>query len=239
MSSPFNENSATCKQSSLLVPWWISRQTKSSTVWRLECRPADSWTGSQCAAVLLGQGRLVGRAACLACHSQHHCGATTVLSRSLAAKSIYLAGDVLDSTSTLLQPWIVGQGQEYYACVQKVQETGREDWPTWAVTSTANVRTGPKNQLLGPSMYSRTAFGPQDDVSNLDQPDTSAKKGYAEGAGRLIASKLSTRGVIGPRFRSLSPDDIIVGFASKRSTRGVIGPHPDLPGRTACRCQIT
>jgi F-type H+-transporting ATPase subunit beta len=37
-----------------------------------------------------------------------HLDATTVLSRSLAAKGIYPAVDVLDSTSTMLQPWIVG-----------------------------------------------------------------------------------------------------------------------------------
>jgi F-type H+-transporting ATPase subunit beta len=50
-----------------------------------------------------------------------HLDATTVLSRALAAKAIYPAVDVLDSTSTMLQPWIVGQ--EHYACAQKVQET--------------------------------------------------------------------------------------------------------------------
>lgn len=37
-----------------------------------------------------------------------HLDATTVLARSLAAKGIYPAVDVLDSTSTMLQPWIVG-----------------------------------------------------------------------------------------------------------------------------------
>jgi F0F1-type ATP synthase beta subunit len=42
-----------------------------------------------------------------------HLDATTVLSRALAAKAIYPAVDVLDSTSTMLQPWIVGQ--EHYA----------------------------------------------------------------------------------------------------------------------------
>ena len=50
-----------------------------------------------------------------------HLDATTVLSRALAAKAIYPAVDVLDSTSTMLQPWIVGN--EHYACAQKVQET--------------------------------------------------------------------------------------------------------------------
>jgi F-type H+-transporting ATPase subunit beta len=42
-----------------------------------------------------------------------HLDATTVLSRALAAKAIYPAVDVLDSTSTMLQPWIVGQ--EHYS----------------------------------------------------------------------------------------------------------------------------
>ncbi|KMZ76292.1 H(+)-transporting two-sector ATPase [Zostera marina] len=37
-----------------------------------------------------------------------HLDATTVLSRGLAAKGIYPAVDPLDSTSTMLQPWIVG-----------------------------------------------------------------------------------------------------------------------------------
>ena len=37
-----------------------------------------------------------------------HLDATTVLARSLAAKGIYPAVDVLESTSTMLQPWIVG-----------------------------------------------------------------------------------------------------------------------------------
>ena len=41
-----------------------------------------------------------------------HLDATTVLARSLAAKGIYPAVDVLDSTSTMLQPWIVGE--EHY-----------------------------------------------------------------------------------------------------------------------------
>ncbi len=35
-----------------------------------------------------------------------------VFARSLAAKGIYPAVDVLDSTSTMLQPWIVGE--EHY-----------------------------------------------------------------------------------------------------------------------------
>jgi F-type H+/Na+-transporting ATPase subunit beta len=38
-----------------------------------------------------------------------HLDATTVLARSLAAKGIYPTVDVLDSTSTMLQPWIVGE----------------------------------------------------------------------------------------------------------------------------------
>jgi len=37
-----------------------------------------------------------------------HLDATTVLSRNLASKGIYPAVDPLDSTSTMLQPWIVG-----------------------------------------------------------------------------------------------------------------------------------
>lgn len=37
-----------------------------------------------------------------------HLDATTVLARSLAAEGISPAVDVLDSTSTMLQPWIVG-----------------------------------------------------------------------------------------------------------------------------------
>ncbi len=48
-----------------------------------------------------------------------HLDATTVLSRSLAAKGIYPAVDVLDSTSTMLQPWIVGD--EHYQCAQRVK----------------------------------------------------------------------------------------------------------------------
>ena len=36
-----------------------------------------------------------------------HLDATTVLSRNLAAKGIYPAVDPLDSTSTMLQPWIL------------------------------------------------------------------------------------------------------------------------------------
>lgn len=48
-----------------------------------------------------------------------HLDATTVLARSLAAKGIYPAVDVLDSTSTMLQPWIVGE--EHYDCAQRVK----------------------------------------------------------------------------------------------------------------------
>lgn len=50
-----------------------------------------------------------------------HLDATTVLSRTLAAKGIYPAVDPLDSTSTMLQPWIVGEG--HYATAQGVKQT--------------------------------------------------------------------------------------------------------------------
>jgi len=50
-----------------------------------------------------------------------HLDATTVLSRGLASKGIYPAVDPLDSTSTMLQPWIVGE--EHYSCAQKVKQT--------------------------------------------------------------------------------------------------------------------
>ena len=50
-----------------------------------------------------------------------HLDATTVLSRALASKGIYPAVDPLDSTSTMLQPWIVGD--EHYTCAQNVQQT--------------------------------------------------------------------------------------------------------------------
>jgi F-type H+-transporting ATPase subunit beta len=50
-----------------------------------------------------------------------HLDATTVLSRNLAAKGIYPAVDPLDSTSTMLQPSIVGD--EHYETAQAVKET--------------------------------------------------------------------------------------------------------------------
>ena len=50
-----------------------------------------------------------------------HLDATTVLSRGLAAKGIYPAVDPLDSTSTMLQPEIVGD--THYAIAQDVKET--------------------------------------------------------------------------------------------------------------------
>nr|YP_010337502.1 ATP synthase CF1 beta subunit [Dixoniella grisea]UNJ17087.1 ATP synthase CF1 beta subunit [Dixoniella grisea] len=50
-----------------------------------------------------------------------HLDATTVLSRNLAAKGIYPAVDPLDSTSTMLQPSIVGA--EHYDMAQKVKQT--------------------------------------------------------------------------------------------------------------------
>jgi F-type H+-transporting ATPase subunit beta len=50
-----------------------------------------------------------------------HLDATTVLSRNLAAKGIYPAVDPLDSTSTMLQPWIVGE--EHYGTAQGVKQT--------------------------------------------------------------------------------------------------------------------
>jgi F-type H+-transporting ATPase subunit beta len=49
-----------------------------------------------------------------------HLDATTVLSRGLASKGIYPAVDPLDSTSTMLQPEIVGE--EHYATAQRVKE---------------------------------------------------------------------------------------------------------------------
>jgi F-type H+-transporting ATPase subunit beta len=50
-----------------------------------------------------------------------HLDATTVLSRGLASKGIYPAVDPLDSTSTMLQPEIVGE--VHYETAQKVKET--------------------------------------------------------------------------------------------------------------------
>ena len=50
-----------------------------------------------------------------------HLDATTVLSRNLAAKGIYPAVDPLDSTSTMLQPWILGD--KHYNTAQSVKQT--------------------------------------------------------------------------------------------------------------------
>ena len=50
-----------------------------------------------------------------------HLDATTVLSRGLASKGIYPAVDPLDSTSTMLQPSVVGE--EHYATARAVQST--------------------------------------------------------------------------------------------------------------------
>ncbi|AIE75149.1 MULTISPECIES: F0F1 ATP synthase subunit beta [unclassified Synechocystis] len=50
-----------------------------------------------------------------------HLDGTTVLSRGLAAKGIYPAVDPLDSTSTMLQPSIVGE--EHYNTAREVQST--------------------------------------------------------------------------------------------------------------------
>ncbi|MGL5032787.1 MAG: F0F1 ATP synthase subunit beta, partial [Microcystaceae cyanobacterium] len=50
-----------------------------------------------------------------------HLDGTTVLSRGLAAKGIYPAVDPLDSTSTMLQPSIVGE--EHYSMAREVQST--------------------------------------------------------------------------------------------------------------------
>jgi F-type H+-transporting ATPase subunit beta len=50
-----------------------------------------------------------------------HLDATTVLSRNLASKGIYPAVDPLNSTSTMLQPWIVGD--THYDCAQRVKQT--------------------------------------------------------------------------------------------------------------------
>jgi len=50
-----------------------------------------------------------------------HLDATTVLSRALASKGIYPAVDPLDSTSTMLQPSVVGE--EHYNTARAVQST--------------------------------------------------------------------------------------------------------------------
>jgi F-type H+-transporting ATPase subunit beta len=50
-----------------------------------------------------------------------HLDATTVLSRGLASKGIYPAVDPLDSTSTMLQPAIIGD--DHYSVAQEVKET--------------------------------------------------------------------------------------------------------------------
>nr|QIB72624.1 ATP synthase CF1 beta subunit [Cyperus glomeratus]QIB72717.1 ATP synthase CF1 beta subunit [Cyperus difformis]QIT06808.1 ATP synthase CF1 beta subunit [Cyperus fuscus] len=52
-----------------------------------------------------------------------HLDATTVLSRALAAKGIYPAVSPLDSTSTMLQPNIVGE--EHYETAQRVKQTSQ------------------------------------------------------------------------------------------------------------------
>jgi len=50
-----------------------------------------------------------------------HLDATTVLSRGLASKGIYPAVDPLDSTSTMLQPSIIGE--THYATAQRIKST--------------------------------------------------------------------------------------------------------------------
>ncbi|KAG6737469.1 hypothetical protein POTOM_058993 [Populus tomentosa] len=50
-----------------------------------------------------------------------HLDATTVLSRGLVTKGIYPAVDPLDSTSTMLQPHIIGE--EHYETAQRVKQT--------------------------------------------------------------------------------------------------------------------
>jgi len=50
-----------------------------------------------------------------------HLDATTVLSRNLAAKGIYPAVDPLDSSSSMLQPWILGD--DHYSTAQSVKRT--------------------------------------------------------------------------------------------------------------------
>nr|YP_005089800.1 ATP synthase CF1 beta subunit [Dunaliella salina]ACS95063.1 ATP synthase CF1 beta subunit [Dunaliella salina] len=50
-----------------------------------------------------------------------HLDACTVLSRGLASKGIYPAVDPLDSTSTMLQPWIIGE--KHYSAASNVKET--------------------------------------------------------------------------------------------------------------------
>merc|ERR1712216_123523 len=50
-----------------------------------------------------------------------HLDATTVLNRALASKGIYPAVDPLDSTSTMLQPAVVGD--EHYSTAQNVKQT--------------------------------------------------------------------------------------------------------------------
>jgi F-type H+-transporting ATPase subunit beta len=50
-----------------------------------------------------------------------HLDATTVLSRDLAAKGIYPAIDPLTSTSTILQPWTVGEN--HFSVADRVKRT--------------------------------------------------------------------------------------------------------------------
>ncbi|MCB0325379.1 MAG: F0F1 ATP synthase subunit beta, partial [Bdellovibrionales bacterium] len=49
-----------------------------------------------------------------------HLDATTVLSRSIAEQGIYPAVDPLDSTSTILDPGVIGE--EHYAVARSVQQ---------------------------------------------------------------------------------------------------------------------
>ena len=50
-----------------------------------------------------------------------HFDATIVLSRGLVAKGIYPVVDPLDSTSTMLQRWMVGE--QHYETKQRVKQT--------------------------------------------------------------------------------------------------------------------
>lgn len=50
-----------------------------------------------------------------------HLDATVVLTIDLAAKGTYLDGDPLDSTPTMLQPWIVGE--QHYETAHEVKQT--------------------------------------------------------------------------------------------------------------------
>ncbi|XP_074566080.1 ATP synthase subunit beta, chloroplastic-like [Curcuma longa] len=119
-----------------------------------------------------------------------HLDATTVLSRGLAAKGIYPAVDPLDSTSTMLQPRIVGE--EHYETAQRVKQTSQRYKELQDIIAILGLTIGNNEiTILGNDAEISTDIDPQEAQQALEIAE--ANLSGAEGKRQAIEANLALR----------------------------------------------